>query len=248
MAIKKNNLNLSIIIPILNEAKNIKKLIPKIYNNLKTIKHKKIQIILVDDNSNDNIDEVFSKLKKNFKSIYLFKRKTNRDLSKSCILGFNKSTSENILVMDGDLQHDPKYIPDLYFKLIDDNLDFVIGSRNLIKKGRRGLGLTRYISSIILIFIINFFLGKKTTDPMSGYFIFKKKIYKSNKKHLYKQGYKILADLIYSSKKKLKIKDIDINFKLRGFGKSKMNFGILLKLISFIIKRSINIWLLFCYS
>ena len=84
MAIKKNNLNLSIIIPILNEAKNIKKLIPKIYNNLKTIKHKKIQIILVDDNSNDNIDEVFSKLKKNFKSIYLFKRKTNRDLSKSC--------------------------------------------------------------------------------------------------------------------------------------------------------------------
>ena len=55
------------------------------------------------------------------------------------------------------------------------------------------------------------------------------------------KGYKILADLIYSSKNKLKIKDIDINFKLRDFGKSKMNFGILLKLISFIIKRSINI-------
>ena len=33
----------------------------------------------------------------------------------------------------------------------------------------------------------------------------------------------------------------DINFKLRDFGKSKMNFGILLKLIFFIIKRSINI-------
>ena len=64
MAIKKNNLNLSIIIPIFNEAKNIKILIPRIYNNLKNIKHKKIQIILVDDNSNDNIDEVFSKLKK----------------------------------------------------------------------------------------------------------------------------------------------------------------------------------------
>ena len=73
MAIKKNNLNLSIIIPILNEAKNIKKLIPKIYNNLKTIKHKKIQIILVDDNSNDNIDEVFSKLKKNL-NLYIYSK------------------------------------------------------------------------------------------------------------------------------------------------------------------------------
>ena len=90
MSIKKNNLNLSIVIPILNEANNIKKLIPKIYNSLKKIKHKKIQIILVDDNSEDNIDEVFYKLKKKFKSIYLFKRKNNRDLSKSCILGFNK--------------------------------------------------------------------------------------------------------------------------------------------------------------
>jgi glycosyltransferase involved in cell wall biosynthesis len=43
MAIKKNNLNLSIIIPIFNEAKNIKILIPRIYNNLKNIKHKKIK-------------------------------------------------------------------------------------------------------------------------------------------------------------------------------------------------------------
>ncbi len=240
MYLKKKKLQLSIVIPILNESENIKKLIPKIYNSLKRIKLKRIQVILVDDNSEDNIDTVFYDLKKKFKSIYLFKRKTKRDLSKSCILGFDKSISENILVMDGDLQHDPKYIPNLYFKLVNENLDFVIGSRNLIKKGRRGLGLIRYISSIILILIINFLLGEKTSDPMSGYFIFKKKIFKSNKKYLYKQGYKILADLIYSSKKKINIKDIDINFKLRDAGKSKMNFKILLQLLIFIFKKSIK--------
>ena len=238
----KKNHQLSIVIPILNEAKNINILIPKIVNCIKN-KIKKHEIIIVDDDSDDNISKIIFKLKKKYKFIKFVQRKgkTKRDLSQSCLSGFKKAKYENILVMDGDLQHDPKYIPDLYFKLINDNLDFVIGSRNLIKKGRRGLGLIRYISSIILIFIINFFLGKKTSDPMSGYFIFKKKIYKSNKKHLYKQGYKILADLIYSSKNKLKIKDIDINFKLRDFGKSKMNFVILLKLIFFIIKRSINI-------
>tara|TARA_Y100000590_G_C15544798_1_gene948451 strand:- start:264 stop:986 length:723 start_codon:yes stop_codon:yes gene_type:complete len=238
MFVKKENLQLSIVIPILNESDNIKKLIPRIYKSIKKIKLKKIQILLIDDNSQDDIDKEFRNLKKKFKSVYLFKRKTKRDLSKSCILGFDKSIAENILVMDGDLQHDPKYIPSLYYKLVNENLDFVIGSRNLIKKGRRGLGLIRYISSIVLILVINFFLGKETSDPMSGYFIFKKKIYKSNKKYLYKQGYKILADLIYSSKKKLKIGDVDINFKLRNSGKSKMNLGILLKLIIFVIEKT----------
>ena len=77
--------------------------------------------------------------------------------------------------MDGDLQHDPKYIIKLYRVLINKKLDIAIGSRNLIKNGRKGLSLIRYLASILIIFIFNFFLGKKTADPMTGYFIFKKK-------------------------------------------------------------------------
>ena len=40
---------------------------------------------------------------------------------------------------------------------------------------------------------------------MSGFFIFKKKIYLKNRKFLFNRGYKILLDLIYSSKENLKI-------------------------------------------
>ena len=42
-----------------------------------------------------------------------YKLNKEKDLSKSCIQGFNNSKYKNILVMDGDLQHDPKYIPKL---------------------------------------------------------------------------------------------------------------------------------------
>ena len=86
-----------------------------------------------------------------------------------------------------------------------------------------------------LIIVINFLLGVKTSDPMSGFFIFKRSIYLQNKKNLYANGYKILSDLLYSSKTKLKIGDVAIIFKKRNKGKSKMNLFILLKLIKFIL-------------
>jgi len=65
---------------------------------------------------------------------------------------------------------------------------------------------------------------------MSGFFIFKKTIFLRNKKKLYGSGFKILTDLIYSEKN-LKIKDIYINFDLRKYNKSKMNFKIISQII-----------------
>ena len=71
-----------------------------------------------------------------------------------------------------------------------------------LKKKNKGLKFYRLIISIILIVIVNFLLGFRTSDPMSGFFIFKKKVYLKNKKFLFNNGYKILLDLIYSSEKK----------------------------------------------
>jgi dolichol-phosphate mannosyltransferase len=231
---------LTIVIPILNEAKNIKYLIPEIHKVKLELNLNKFEIILVDDNSSDDTQLIFNKLKKRFKYLKLFIRKKNRDLSKSCILGFEKSTNNNILVMDGDFQHNPKYIKKLYYKYINGKFDIVIGSRDLFKRKNKGLSFIRKSFSITLIIMINYLLGVKTADPMSGFFIFNKKIYSKNKRNLYANGYKILSDLIYSSKEKLKIEDIPIIFKKRNMGKSKMNLSILLKLINFILIRSIK--------
>ena len=104
-------------------------------------------------------------------------------------------------------------------------------------KKNTGLSFIRKSFSIALIIVINCLLGVKTSDPMSGFFIFKRNIYLQNKKNLYANGYKILSDLLYSSKKKLKISDVTIVFKKRNKGKSKMNLSVLLKLINFILIR-----------
>ena len=61
---------LSIVIPILNEAKNINQLIPEINKIKKKIKLNRLEVLLIDDNSHDNIKNVVTRLKK---KIFLFK-------------------------------------------------------------------------------------------------------------------------------------------------------------------------------
>jgi len=232
---------ISIIIPILNESENIKLLIPEISKNIKILKILKYEIILVDDNSEDQIESVVRKLRKKFKSLkLLIRKKKDKDLSKSCILGFEKSKYKNILVMDGDFQHHPKYILNLVRNFNRTNCDIVVGARDLTSTKKTKLSIFRLGSSFIVTTFLNIALGKKTSDPLTGFFLFKKEIYKKNKKLLFAKGYKILADLIYSSKEKLNIVDVGINFGNRARGESKMSFKILIILISFIAQKFQN--------
>lgn len=234
---------LSIVIPILNEEKNISILVKKLNIVLKKNNFKKKEIIFVDDNSQDNTSKIIKELQTKDKNLKLIVRKAKYpDLSKSCSLGFRKAKYKNILVMDGDLQHPPEYIKFLAKKFSKNEADVVVGSRNLLVKKGPGLSLLRYLSSISIIYIINFFLENKTSDPLSGFFIFKKKIYTDNFNNLYLRGYKILADLIYSSKNSLKIVDQNIFFDSRKSGKSKMSITVLIQLIIFIIRSFLFKW------
>ena len=162
-------MSFSIVIPVFNEKKNIPLLISKI---LYTLKKRKYEIIIVDDSSTDGSKEVLLKLRKKIKHLrVIFRNKKIRDLSKSCTDGFEKSKYKEILVMDGDLQHNPKYIPIMIKKMEKFNCGCVVGSRNLISSRVKSLSLFRQSASFILIKFFNIFFGKKTIDPMSGFFI-----------------------------------------------------------------------------
>ena len=94
--------NFTIVIPVFNEGKNLKKLISQIY---KILPKKSFELIIVDDSSDDETPKIMAKIRKN--NLKYIIRREKRDLSKSCILGFEKAKYKNILVMDGDLQHKP---------------------------------------------------------------------------------------------------------------------------------------------
>tara|TARA_X000000950_G_scaffold276613_1_gene364781 strand:+ start:751 stop:1476 length:726 start_codon:yes stop_codon:yes gene_type:complete len=231
---------ISIVIPILNEGDNIKILINKILKNLRKLKKNFIiEIIFIDDNSTDNTREIFKNLKK--KNIRYYIRKKKPDLSQSCILGFNKAKYENIIVMDGDLQHDPKYIPKMINLFFSKNLDFVICCRNfskLLRKTKRLYLILRTVLSLLINRIFNLLVLKDVKDPMSGYFMFKKAIYKKNRKHLFAKGYKILADLLTSNIKNFKVYNLFTEFGERKKNESKLNLKVLVLIVLLILKRN----------
>lgn len=219
---------ISIVIPALNEEKNIKPLTKRIIENLRNIK---FEIIFVDDNSVDQSKTVLLALSKKYKFFNPLLRKKDRDLTQSCFDGIEKSKYPNILIMDADLQHNPKYIP-LMLKVFSNDSDVVVGARKLTSGKNKGLSEFRRFASVILIFFFKIF-NIKTTDPMSGFFIFKKQLYKKNKKYYFGKGFKILADILINSKDKLKTKDVYIDFNRRYESESKMSFKILVILIQF---------------
>ena len=220
---------LTVIIPALNEEKNIEPLTKKL---IKSLKKFELEIIFVDDNSADNSKEILKKLSRKLKFFNPIFRNKKKDLTQSCFDGIKKAKYQNLLIMDADLQHDPKYIPKMFKIFIDNQNDVVIGARKLTEGKNKGLSEIRRFASVILIFFFKIF-NIQTRDPMSGFFLFKKKIYNDNKNHYYGRGFKILADILINSKKELSTKDVFINFKRRYESKSKMNYKILIILIQF---------------
>ena len=230
-------INFTIIIPILNEAKNIKKLSTQLIKKLN--KKFKYEIFFVDDNSEDETKLILKYLRKKNKVInFIIRNNKKRDLTKSCFEGIKKAKYQYILIMDGDLQHKPSDVPKMIKLLDKENLDVVIGSRNFLKVYEdKSLNFLRFYASVFIKKILNFFLGFRTNDPLSGFFCFKKKIFQEKK--LFGKGYKILSDIIYSSND-LKIKDIEIKFNHRDKGNSKMNVRILYLILLFIFSRFIK--------
>ena len=225
----------SIILPSFKEEKNLNLLIDKIFNI-----SKKFEIIIVDDFSNDGTLEMLKNKKKLFKNIKYLIRYKNKSLSKSIYEGILLSSKRNIIVMDCDFNHNPKDILKLIKNFEKKKLDFISGSRfkNVNLKNLK----TRFIFSFFYCLILSKFLGFKSTDSLSGFFIIKKNILqKMNlRKIFYGYGDYFFRLIYYINKKSYKLDEIQIKYGNRIHGFSKTSFlGVFLKYTKEAIKLKV---------
>ena len=214
---------ISVVIPTLNEKNNIKKIVGKL-KNINLVK----EIIFVDDNSTDGTFEEILNVKKSNKIIALKRKNKNKDLSKSVLLGVKKAKYECICVMDCDLQHDVKYIKNLWTIYKKKNNHVVVASRFVKKNYSGNLGFLRSILSNFAVSLIILIFGKKTTDPLSGFFLCRKKVIINYENQFFLKGYKILFDILYNGKSNIRVSDVEIVFKKRNSDQSKFNIRIIL--------------------
>ena len=212
---------LSIIAPTYNEAQNIEPFILAVKKAMKNFRD--YEIIFVDDNSQDKTYEVVKRYSKKYKNIRCIRRIQRRGLSSAVIEGCLSSSSDFLVIMDADLQHDENKILEMIRIQKIYNLDIVVGSRFLKKSFTSALSRKRNFISKFANWLANKISRVELSDPMSGFFLVKREIIENHAPKLTGLGFKILLDIFSSAGNKVKYKEISFNFKTRKFGESKLD-------------------------
>jgi dolichol-phosphate mannosyltransferase len=209
---------ITIIIPTYNEKDNLPLLINAISN---VLNENLLQgyILIVDDNSPDGTGKIADNISKKNYMVKVLHRRSKKDLSSAVVEGFKHAKGEIIGVMDADLSHPPEIIPKLVRPILEGEAEFVVASRYLENKKIKEWALNRKIISWMATILARPLTN--VSDPMSGFFFFKKSIIDGAE--LSPFGYKIMLEIIvkgrYSS-----IKEIPFTFKDRYKGESKLNW------------------------
>jgi glycosyltransferase involved in cell wall biosynthesis len=120
-----SKMELSVIIPIYNEERNIPILYRELKNVLENLK-KKYEIIFINDGSTDMSEKILNNLKDKHVRVIHFRK--NFGQTAALDAGFKNAKGKIIITMDGDLQNDPRDIPRLIKKL-EEGYDVVSGWR-----------------------------------------------------------------------------------------------------------------------
>jgi dolichol-phosphate mannosyltransferase len=225
-----NKVKYSIIIPTFNERDNIVVLLSRI-EELFAEDIEKFEIIVIDENSPDGTYDHVIEFAKNKDFIRCEKNQLSPGLSQSIVYGFDIAKGSFLCCMDGDLQHDESVLPKL-FAAAEEN-DLVIGSRYIEDGGFADRwNPARKAGSKLTILLTKIILKINIMDPMSGFFVIRKKAYDNVHGQLNPQGFKIMLELLYNLKKAnpdCSVKEIGIFFRNRLKGDSKMNSKVVLQ-------------------
>ncbi|MBN1597067.1 MAG: glycosyltransferase family 2 protein [Bacteroidales bacterium] len=119
-------MDISVVIPLLNESESLPELSEWIENVMKQNSFS-YEIIFIDDGSTDNSWEVIAGLKSKNPSVRGIKFRRNYGKSAALHVGFDSAKGDVVITMDADLQDNPEEIPELYKMIVDEGYDLVSG-------------------------------------------------------------------------------------------------------------------------
>ena len=195
-------------------------LVEKIASVMEPIKW---EIIFVDDNSKDGTIEEVRKLASQDGRVRGIRRIGRHGLSSACIEGILSSSAPYVAVMDADLQHDEKLLPQMYEKLDKDGQELVVASRYIHSNSMENWSRRRRILSRLATITGRFVTPIDLSDPMSGFFALRRDLFEKHVGRLSGVGFKILFDLCASFKDPVRFCDLPYTFGARLHGQSKMS-------------------------
>lgn len=218
-----------VIIPAYNEEGGIVKTVTDVMENAKDFDY-----VVINDCSKDNTLEIC--YEHNFNVVNL---PVNMGIGGGVQTGYMyayRNGYDIAVQFDGDGQHNASYLNNMSKKLIEDNLDMVIGSRYIEKEGFQSSGMRRmgikYFTGLIKLLT-----GKKITDPTSGMRMINRKIMKQFSEE-YPKDYPEPESVVTILKEGAKVEEIPVKMNAREEGVSSISPS---KSIYYMVKVSIAV-------
>lgn len=213
---------LSVIIPVYNEEKTLSEVLDKV-NQVTLLNNLEIEIIVVNDCSTDNtqqvLDNYISNSSKN--NISTFKHKVNKGKGAALHTGISQAKGDLVVVQDADLEYDPNEFNILLKPILDGVADVVYGSRFMGGNAHRVLFFWHSIGNKFLTFLSNMFTNLNLTDMETCYKMFRREIIQSVKLKENRFGFEPEVTAKISRIKNIRIYEVGISYYGRTFEEGK---------------------------
>ena len=214
--------NLSLIVPVYNEEKNLPTLIEAIHKVLGPLSYS-WEVVLVDDGSEDDSLQVLTELaEKDSQHLRVLSFRRNFGQTAAIAAGLDYAQGEIIVLLDADMQNDPADIPMLLAKL-DEGYDLVSGWRRM----RKDTYLTRTLPSNLA----NMLISRTTGVPLHDYGC----TLKAYRREVL-EGFRLYGEMhrfipVFANSVGAKITEVQVNHHPRKFGKTKYGLERTVKVI-----------------
>jgi dolichol-phosphate mannosyltransferase len=211
---------LAVVVPAFNERDNISEVVSRLEQCLR---REAWEVIFVDDDSPDGTAARIREIAQRDPRVRCIQRIGRRGLSSACIEGMLASSAPYLAVMDGDCQHDETVLPGMLELLKSGEADVVVGTRYAAGGGIGSWDASRARMSWFATSLSRAVIKHDLSDPMSGFFAVRREVLELAVRNLSSIGFKILLDIIASSPKPLRVKELPYEFRNRHAGESKLD-------------------------
>ena len=225
---------ISIIAPTYNERMNVRRLVQAIAQAMADISW---ELVIVDDDSLDGTAEEAWNMAHEGYPVRCIRRIGRRGLASAVVEGVLASNAPFIAVMDADMQHDEAMLPKMLDILRTTDTDLVIGSRYIEGGSLGAWSDQRKKMSAFAKRCARSLIGSDITDPMSGFFALRRDVFYARIYDLSQQGYKILLDILTSSRRPLQIVEVPYVFRPRSLGESKVDVMVIAEFAFLLIEK-----------